>query len=291
MIEPLCADKNISFETNFKTSDVVVIADKTKMNQIFINLLSNAAKFTPNGGTIKMSCEAVNIEEDYVDWHSMISDNGCGMSESFQRVMFLPFEQEDNQFTANLTGTGLGLTIVKMNVDAMKGKITVDSRLGEGTTFHLFLRTKKEKSIKQAKMPDQTDFSVLTGKRVLLVEDNRLNMEIARRILAKKQVCATSAFNGQEAVDIFDKETEGSFDAVLMDIRMPVMDGLEATRKIRSLNKKDAKTIPIIAMSANAFNEDIENGRKAGMNEYISKPVEPERLFTVLANSFRGCDL
>ena len=209
------------------------------------------------------------------------------MSKEFQRKMYQPFEQENQLVTDSLAGVGLGLAIVKMNTEAFGGTIAVESEPGKGTEFTIHLKAPymsgEDYHMHYTAAKLQTN---LAGKKILLVEDHKLNMEIAKKILEKKQMKVTCAYNGAEAVALFEKMPEYTFDAVIMDIRMPVMNGLEAAAAIRAGAKADAKTIPIIAMSANAFAEDMEKSRRAGMNRHVAKPVEPERLFGVLSEIF-----
>lgn len=287
MMLPLCQEKNITFYMDLGDNARTILTDKIKLNQIFFNLLSNAVKYTPEGGRIEFKFENIVYKDEYVEWDSVVRDTGCGMSKAFQKVMYLPFEQENNEISANLTGTGLGLTIVKLNVEAMGGTIEVESAPGQGTTFRIRLKAKMvpAKENVSEKMNGNQD-QILAGKRILVVEDHKLNMEIAKRLLEKKKIEVYSAYNGQQAVGLFLQKPVKYFDAILMDIRMPVMSGLEAAKTIRQSAKEDAESIPIIAMSANAFPEDVEESCKAGMNEHIAKPVEPELLFQVLAETF-----
>lgn len=289
MMRPLCKEKDITFEIELDKSNYTVLTDKIKLNQIFFNILSNAVKFTPRGGKITFRHENLVKNGKYLEWDSVIIDNGCGMSKEFQKKMYLPFEQESNEVTANLTGTGLGLTIVKMNIDAMGGTIQVDSKLGAGTTFRIHLKAEYVSGYKAVSDKSNEDADiVLKGCKVLLVEDHILNMEIAKRLLEKKQIEVHCAHNGREAVDIYKSMPQGYFNAILMDIRMPVMNGLEAAKAIRSLERSDSKDIAIIAMSANAFPEDIEQSYAAGMSSHIAKPVEPKLLFKTLGNVIKN---
>lgn len=293
MMEPLCREKNIDFRVSLDRENDAVLTDKTKHNQIFFNLLGNAVKFTPPGGRIEFLHENLIKKDGYLEWDTIVRDNGCGMDKEFQKVMYLPFEQGSAAISESLTGVGLGLTIVKMNVEALGGTITVESALGKGTTFCVHMKAEyiPEQEYNTQKTARARDI-ILSGKRVLLVEDHVLNMEIAKRLLEKKQMEVTCACNGYEAVNAFKKMPAGSFDVILMDIRMPVMNGLEAAEQIRHSRKEDALEIPIIAMSANAFPEDIEESHRAGMNRHIAKPVEPDVLFGVMEevlNMKRDC--
>ena len=268
-------------------TDEDVYCDKTRLNQVLLNLLSNAIKFTPAGGKVSFLHKNIVRKDGFLEWDTVITDTGSGMSKEFQRKMYQPFEQENQLVTDSLAGVGLGLAIVKMNTEAFGGTIAVESEPGKGTAFTIHLKAPymsgEDYHMHYTAAKLQTD---LAGKKILLVEDHKLNMEIAKKILEKKQMKVTCAYNGAEAVALFEKMPEYTFDAVIMDIRMPVMNGLEAAAAIRAGAKADAKTIPIIAMSANAFAEDMEKSRRAGMNRHVAKPVEPERLFGVLSEIF-----
>ena len=287
MMEPLCREKNITFYTNLNPQNDIIFTDKTKLNRIFFNLLGNAVKFTPAGGEVSFLHKNIVRKDGFLEWDTVIADTGSGMSKEFQRKMYQPFEQENQLVTGSLAGVGLGLAIVKMNTEAFGGTIAVESEPGKGTAFTIHLKAPymsgEDYHMHYTASKLQTD---LAGKKILLVEDHKLNMEIAKKILEKKQMKVTCAYNGAEAVALFEKMPEYTFDAVIMDIRMPVMNGLEAAAAIRAGAKADAKTIPIIAMSANAFAEDMEKSRRAGMNRHVAKPVEPERLFGVLSEIF-----
>jgi CheY-like chemotaxis protein len=204
------------------------------------------------------------------------------MSQEFQKKMFEPFVQEDTDITSTIQGTGLGLSITKSLVDLLGGTITIESSLNHGTTvtlhFKIELAEIPDTANKQTNYPDMPD-EMLKGKRVLLVEDHPLNTEIASRLLTKKGMIVTRAENGEIALNRFHNSAPYFFDIILMDIRMPVMDGLTATREIRSLDRTDAKAVPIIAMTANAYPEDIRQTKDAGMNAHLAKPIEPATLY------------
>ena len=287
MMEPLCREKNITFYTNLNPQNDIIFTDKTKLNRIFFNLLGNAVKFTPAGGKVSFLHKNIVRKDGFLEWDTVITDTGSGMSKEFQRKMYQPFEQENQLVTDSLAGVGLGLAIVKMNTEAFGGTIAVESEPGKGTEFTIHLKAPymsgEDYHMHYTAAKLQT---YLVGKNFIRVEDPTLNMEIAQKILEKKLKKVTCAYNGAEAVALFEKMPEYTFDAVIMDIRMPVMNGLEAAAAIRAGAKADAKTIPIIAMSANAFAEDMEKSRRAGMNRHVAKPVEPERLFGVLSEIY-----
>jgi len=292
VIQPLCDAKMIEFAVD-DSSEVryAVMADKLRFNQIFFNLLSNAVKFTHEGGHIKLSIATKEDKPGAMESEFTITDDGIGMSDEFMKHMFLPFEQEYTAPNVQRQGSGLGLAITQQLVDLMGGKITVTSKLGEGTTFRVVLplRSAEIEPDKQASKTYSCDSEkMLSGKNVLVCEDNSINSEIVKTLLEKKDVGVTVAANGREGVNVFNVSKYGSFDAILMDIRMPEMDGLEATKKIRALARDDAQTVPIIAMTANAFDEDVEASRAAGMNAHLAKPIDPDLLYKTLADQIGG---
>ena len=284
VIEPLCREKNIELIMD-KEADIqtVIIADQIRLEQIFYNLLSNAVKFTPDGGRIELLTQTVSRENGYVTNDCIVRDNGIGMSEEFQKQMFEPFTQETDTVSAEYQGSGLGLAIVKQLADLMGAVITVNSRLGQGTEFIIRFRFPvAPEAVKTEKETVLVEMERLRGKRVLLAEDNPLNAKIAVKLLEKAGITAVTAANGQSALENFSLVSENYYDAVLMDIRMPVMNGLDAARAIRALDRGDAKTVPIIAMTANAFDTDVEESLCSGMNAHLSKPIEPAKLYEAL---------
>ncbi|MDO4556234.1 MAG: response regulator [Lachnospiraceae bacterium] len=289
MIEPLMEKKKIHFDFDrriLNKSNIEIYEDIQKSQQMIMNLLNNACKFTPEGGTVRLTFENVSLDKDALSGVDkiVIQDTGCGMSKEFLEHIFTPFEQERLPGAENIPGTGLGLSIAYSIAKAMGGNITVESEVGTGSTFTLFhpfqYRMLEKKEAEKAVL--QKSFDSLEGSTVLLAEDNEINAMIATKLLENRGIEVQLAVNGQEAVDLFAKAPEKTFDLILMDIRMPIMDGLEATKCIRKLNRPDAKTIPIIAMSANAFEEDKRTSIRAGMTNHLAKPVEPEVLYQEL---------
>lgn len=288
VIKPLYEGKNQRFE--LKTTLLegrVPVMDKLRVNQVIFNLLSNAVKYTPEGGLISYTVVFTpRADSEDMSMHLSVSDNGIGMSETFQKVLFQPFTQEGRNDNSELRGSGLGLAITKKLVDVMGGTITVRSALGKGTTFEVDLRVGSvdARSLRPCeKKVDKTDIDAFLGKHVLLCEDHPLNQEIAKRLLEQKGMIVEVSDNGWQALMQFKRSAVGFYDVILMDIRMPVLDGYNATKEIRSLSREDAKTVPIIAMTADAFAEDVEKCRECGMNEHISKPIEPVDLYKKLA--------
>jgi len=281
-VEVMAKQKNVSLTVDdHGCSDEIVNADGLYIEKIFLNLLTNAIKYTPSGGHVLMTARTERVKTGQIELYVSINDDGIGMSDEFKAQMFEPFMQE-NRPGYESNGTGLGLAIVKQTVDLMNGTIQVDSRLNQGTEFkvHLSLPLDKEESREQKQ--EEMETIDLKGRKVLLCEDNALNREIAETLLQNNGIEVVSAVNGREGADIFAKSALHEFDAVLMDRRMPVMDGLEATEKIRAMKRADAADMPIIAMTADVFDEDIQECLKAGMNAHVAKPIDPEILFTVL---------
>lgn len=286
MFAAQCEQREIHLNMQKPKMNPVILCDKTRLNQIFFNLFSNAMKYTPPGGTISYYIENLEIEEDRLTCDYVIEDTGIGMEKEFQKRMFDPFVQEDDSVTPELQGSGLGLSITKSLVELMGGYIHIDSIKGRGTkvTVHLsFQLMERDAVVERSHKPDEGgDYTCLTGKNILLVEDHPLNAQIARKVLEKQGMSVAYAENGKVAVDVFATSKEQAFDAILMDIRMPEMSGLDATRAIRDMARGDAKTIPIIAMSANAYDEDRDKSLYAGMNEHLAKPINPKILYETL---------
>lgn len=255
--------------------------DELHLRQILINILGNAVKFTPQGGEIRFIAEGKEISPGELELTMVVADNGIGMSEEFQKKMFEPFSQEENGGRSKYQGTGLGMSIVKQLLDLMGGRIDVESSLGAGSKFTIHLCLPIEMDAIQEKQ-NASGEADLTGLRVMLVEDNELNMEIARYVLEDCGVEISAASNGQEALELFVNSPERNFDVILMDVMMPIMDGLEATRAIRACGKGDARSIPIIAMTANAYAEDRNAVIAAGMNRHLAKPLERSDLIQAL---------
>lgn len=288
MIEPLCRQKNINFIFDSGSTGLAILADRVRFNQVFINLLSNAVKYTPCGGTVELIVTNNTIQDDILSCDFIIRDNGIGMTREFMQRMFEPFSQENRSVTTEFTGTGLGLTIVKSLVELMNGTLHVESILGHGTTVLLHLSLPIDTSAPAQTQTDASnDDAIFLSKTVLLVEDHPLNAEIGKKLLEKRKMIVLTARNGQEGLDVFASAKPGSIDAILMDIRMPLMDGLTATKFIRALARPDARTVPIIAMTANAFDEDRQNSLAAGMTDHLSKPILPNILYETLAKYLR----
>lgn len=285
IIKPLCVQKNIKFISTTTDAHLYVIkTDITRFNQIFFNLLTNAVKYTPSGGQISLTCTNQVINGNLIEFDAIVEDNGIGISKEFQKILFEPFTREANSLSTSTDGIGLGLAIVKKLVSLMGYTISVESELGKGSKFtvHICSEYIDEPTNKLPESKETTSISKLYNINVLLVEDHDLNAEVATKLLSRYDINVDRAENGQIAVEKFEKSPVNYYDIILMDIRMPIMNGLEATKAIRALNKYDAKTVPIIAMTANAFETDTKQSLEAGMNEHLSKPIEPKLMFKTM---------
>ena len=284
VIEQIAAEQNIRIIWEKKEiTHRDLIGSPRYVKRVMMNILSNAVKYNREKGHIYISCiENPSEQPEMTTMEFVCRDTGTGMSEEFQKHVFEPFAQEHTGSRTKFAGTGLGMPIAKKLVEKMGGTITFESEKGAGTTFVIRvpfrIDTDRDSKVETG---EKTEASI-RGLHVLLAEDNELNMEIAEFLLQNEGADVTRAWNGQEVVEIFKKSRSGEFDVILMDIMMPVMNGYEATKRIRSMDREDAKTIPIIAMTANAFTEDRLKAKKAGMNEHIAKPVDVKLLVKVI---------
>ena len=282
-----CRDKGIKYTCSVKDGVAdYYVGDDMKLRQILINILGNAVKFTPEGGTVSLVVEALAVDGEKCPLRFTVEDTGIGIGKDFLPRMFEAFALEDESYTSKHGSTGLGLSITKSIVELMDGHIDVKSEKGVGSKFTVTVILQKsphndsERCLSggQQEKPRAT----LSGKTILLAEDLPVNAEIMAMILSMREMKAERAENGRIAVEMFKSHEPGYYSAILMDVRMPEMDGLEATRVIRSMDREDAKNIPIIALTANAFDEDVQNSLQAGLNAHLSKPVEPETVFRTL---------
>ncbi len=283
-IEPAAIAKGIIFSVdNSKAIMADINIDIHRVQEILLNLLNNAIKFTDAGGKVELAIECVGSTDRVIHDKLIIRDTGCGISKEFLPKIFEPFAQEHNWDGKRIGGTGLGLPIVKRLVELMEGRIEVKSELGKGTEFTVYLDFERAKKCDHQNAQTLSNLDKLKGKRILLCEDHPLNADIAVRLLERQGMQVTVAKNGKIGVEIFQKSTPDFFQLVLMDVRMPIMDGLEATKAMRASARDDARRIPIVGMSANAYDEDFQRAREAGMNDYIAKPVMPMILYNTLA--------
>ena len=284
VIEQMAAEQNIRIMWEKKEiTHRDLIGSPGYVKRVMMNILSNAVKYNRENGQIYISCMEIPSEQpEMTTMEFVCRDTGIGMTEEFQKCVFEPFAQEHTGSRAKFTGTGLGLSISRKLVEKMGGTITFESKKGVGTTFVIRVPFKIDPDADKREEQKDVSEKSIKGLHILLAEDNELNMEIAEFVLQNEGADVTKAWDGQEAVELFRNSEPGEFDVILMDIMMPVMNGYETTKMIRSLDREDAKAIPIIAMTANAFTEDRIRAKEAGMDEHVAKPVDVELLIKVI---------
>ena len=284
VIEQMATEQNIRILWEEKeVTHWNLIGSPVHVKRILMNILSNAVKYNKENGYVYISCREIPSKQTAMTTLEFVCrDTGIGMTEAFQKRIFEPFAQEHAGSRTKFAGTGLGMPITKKLVEKMGGTISFESKEGTGTTFVIRIPFRIDTDRKDRTETEEKTETSIQGLHVLLTEDNELNMEIAEFVLQNEGTVVTKAWNGQEAVDIFRKSSPGEFDVILMDIMMPVMNGYEAAKMIRSLDREDAKVIPIIAMTANAFIEDRMRAKEAGMDEHIAKPVDRKLLVKVI---------
>ena len=284
VIEQIAAEQNIRIA--WEKKEIIhrnLIGSPGYVKRVMMNILSNAVKYNRENGHIYISCVEIPSEHPGMTTMEFVCrDTGIGMTEEFQKCVFEPFAQEHTGSRTKFAGTGLGMSISKKLVEKMGGTITFESEEGAGTTFVIRVPFKIDLDVDKSKEQKDLSEKTIKGLHILLAEDNELNMEIAEFMFQNEGAEVTKAWNGLEAVEIFEKSRPGEFDVILMDIMMPVMNGYNATKRIRSMDREDAKEIPIIAMTANAFTEDRIRAKEAGMDEHISKPVDGNLLVKVI---------
>ena len=289
--EIIASEKSLTIEQDIEGAieHPCVCGSPNYVRSILVNIISNAIKYTNPGGDIFVSARELSCDGEYVKFEFIVSDTGIGMSEEFAEHIFEPFTQEHAENRSSYQGTGLGMSIVKNLINKMKGTITLETKQGEGSTFTITLPVKLDTVCFEETETEEEETSI-EGMKILLVEDHDLNLEVAQYILEDAGAEIIVARNGLESVELFEQSESDSFDVILMDVMMPVMDGLTATKRIRKLKRKDARTVPVIAMTANVFNEDIIAAKEAGMNEHIAKPLDFDKLIHTLAKYFLKMD-
>jgi len=286
ILEPMCSEKGVQLTMEEQHTDRhYILVDKVRLRQVALNILSNAVKYTPAGGSVTYRSGAEPLGEDRIRFTMTVTDTGIGMSEEFVKTIFDEFTQEtDNPAReSGMTGTGLGMSIVKKMVELMGGEIRIDSRLGEGTTVAISLPVQtitdeEAEKILGIDSAHRTEDDVPLNVHILLAEDNEINTMIALRTFGEMGVTVEHAANGQEALDTFAASAPEHFRAVFMDIQMPVMDGYEAARAIRALDRSDAAAVPIIAMTADAYTSAMDKARDAGMSGFLTKPLDAAKI-------------
>ena len=275
-----------SIDTNVQHK--YAVCDKTKLQEIYLNIMSNAIKYTPDGHSIHVTINETEFDDKKAQYVFVCEDTGIGMAPEYLPHIFDEFSREHTTTENKVSGTGLGLSIVKSFVELMNGKIHVESELGKGTKFtvEIPLELASEEDVCKKELPEQafrTDKNI--GKRILLAEDNELNAEIAMELLKEEGFLIDWVKDGQECFDKLEESDDGYYDLILMDIQMPILNGYDATAKIRQMENSKKATTPIVAMTANSFDEDIEMTKKAGMNGFIAKPLDAEKMFIILKQS------
>jgi CheY-like chemotaxis protein len=278
----LCDEKDLTYRAVLRDGALGwYLGDAIRLRQVLISILENAVKYTDAPGTVTLSVDADEEKDGFRPLRFAVSDTGIGIDSDFLPKVFSPFEREDESSTTRFGGTGVSLAVTKNTVELMGGTISVESEKGVGSTFTVMLPFCPAPEECGQAAPAETDVS-LAGKHILIVEDLPENAEIVQDLLELEGASSDHAENGQVGLDMFDRSRPNSYDAILMDLRMPVMDGLEATRRIRALPRPDAKTVPIIALTANAFESDIQASMDAGMDAHLSKPTDTECLYATL---------
>ena len=285
VIEQIAAEENIRIV--WEKEEIThwnLIGSPGYVKRIMMNILSNAVKYNKENGYIYISYQEFTSEQEgRVTIEFICRDTGIGMTKDFQKRLFEPFAQEHTGSRTKFSGTGLGMPITKKLIEKMGGTITFESKKGEGTTFVIRIPFKIDQDADQREEQEAISEKSIKDLKILLVEDNELNMEIAEFVIQNEGASVTKAWNGQEAVEIFKKSRPDEFDVILMDIMMPIKNGYEAAKMIRALDRDDAKTVPIIAMTANAFTEDRLKSKESGMNEHIAKPIDAKLLVKVIS--------
>ena len=280
-------EKNIQIKSEMHVTHKNVVCDGTKIREILSNLVSNSLKYTPDGGTVTIKVQELpGDKEGYVKIKTEVADTGIGMSKDYIPIMFDSFSRERNTTIGKVSGTGLGMSIVKRMVDMMGGTIEVESEPSKGSCFTVILQHRLADEICEEKKPCQKQDvpeKILKGKRILLAEDNDLNAEITMTILENEGLLIDRVEDGVQCVDQIDQMPAGTYDLILMDVQMPNMDGYQTTKRIRQFADKEKADIPIIAMTANAFQEDVQASLDAGMNAHIAKPVDTQILKETIA--------
>ena len=287
IIRQQAGQRRQTFTVNTHLQHENVLADPNRLNRVLMNILSNAVKYTPTGGHIRFEVDELPRNEHYARYRFVVQDDGIGMSEAYQKTLFDPFTREERSGTNKVQGTGLGMAITKNIVDLMGGSINVESTTGKGTRFEVVLEfpiDAEADTVPEAQVlpEEEEETSPLSGMKFLCAEDNAINAEILELLLESKGAHCKIYPNGQEIVDAFASVKPGEYDMILMDVQMPVMDGLEATRRIRNGENPLGRIIPILAMTANAFLEDMQKSKEAGMDEHLSKPVDISALEQVV---------
>lgn len=283
VLAQMARGRKVEFEMTCDVEHTNLLGDAVRLRQVLMNIISNGIKYTGAFGRVNVTIreDLESGDDDYAFFDVVVEDTGVGMSQDFiDHSIFKPFERAEDRRVQKVEGSGIGMSITKSIIDAMGADLRIESTVGEGSKFFVRMRFKRDKEV-QKNFRQEDGISILdaTGKNILVVEDNDTNMEIIKAILERTHAHVTCAWDAEEAIDIISKSKEGRFDLILMDIQMPGMDGYCAARAIRSMDRRDSMTVPIIAMTANAFAQDVEKALNAGMNAHIAKPIDVDELF------------
>lgn len=283
VLAQMARGRKVEFEMTCDVEHTNLLGDAVRLRQVLMNIISNGIKYTGAFGRVNVTIreDLERGDDDYAFFDVVVEDTGVGMSQDFiDHSIFKPFERAEDRRVQKVEGSGIGMSITKSIIDAMGADLRIESTVGEGSKFFVRMRFKRDKEV-QKNFRQEDGISILdaTGKNILVVEDNDTNMEIIKAILERTHAHVTCAWDAEEAIDIISKSKEGRFDLILMDIQMPGMDGYCAARAIRSMDRRDSMTVPIIAMTANAFAQDVEKALNAGMNAHIAKPIDVDELF------------
>ncbi len=283
VLSQMARSRKVDLSVTYDIVNTNLVGDSVRLRQVLMNIISNSIKYTEAFGRVDVNIkETVSGNDDLASFCFEIKDTGVGMTEDFvENHIFKPFERANDRFVQKVEGSGIGMSITKGILDSMGAELTIESEVGKGSDFKVCMSFKKDNEIQKNFSDDKDGMPVLdaTGKNLLVVEDNEINMEIIKAILERTHAHVTCAWDAEEAIDIISESREGHFDLILMDIQMPGMDGYAATRTIRCMDRKDTATMPIIAMTANAFAQDVEKAFNSGMNAHIAKPIDIDELF------------
>lgn len=289
VLTQMARGRKVALEMTCDVRNANLLGDAVRLRQVLMNIISNGIKYTEAFGTVSVSIKENGEEDrDYAEFDIVVTDTGVGMTQEFiENHIFRPFERSEDRRVQKVEGSGIGMSISKSIIDAMGATLRIESEVGVGSKFFIHMRFKKDKEA-QKNFVQEDGVSILdaSGKNILVVEDNDLNMEIIKAILERTHAHVICAWDGEEAIDIFSESREGQYDLILMDIQMPGMDGYSAARAIRSMDRKDAMTVPIMAMTANAFAQDVEKAFAAGMNAHLAKPIDVDELFQKMYHFF-----
>lgn len=287
VLEQSAVAKKLSFEVHFEEiRNNRLIGDVVRLKQVLMNLVNNSLKYTPPGGNVSLLIrQEESQEEEYAYFLMEVKDTGIGMTKEYMDTMlFKPFSRDDTQYVNKTEGYGIGMSITKNILDVMGADLQIDSEVGKGTTFRIHLKIKIDKEEVHTDTHEKNQIPNLADKKILVVEDNEINMEIMMSILERTKAKVTQAWNAEDAIEIFEKSEDGFFDLLLFDIQLPGMNGYEAVKIIREMDRKDANSVFIWAMTANAFSQDVEKSRASGMNDHISKPIDIDLLYKKMQN-------